>query len=101
MRGVVACPQPRAADVRRWTLMEGGDAVDVAIATAFAQFAVDPQMLGIDGFGVMQVYHLPSGDHLYLEFLGRAPLKVTPGMFVDKVKRRLSFEQCGMEGRVN
>jgi gamma-glutamyltranspeptidase/glutathione hydrolase len=101
MRGVVACPQPEAADVGRRTLLAGGNAVDAAIATGFAQFAVDPQMCGIGGFGVMQVYHAPSGDHVTLEFLGRAPLKATPDMFVDKVKRRLRFDQWEMEGRVN
>ena len=101
MRGVVACPQPEAADVGRQTLLGGGNAVDAAIATAFAQFAVDPQMCGIGGFGVMQVYHAPSGDHVCLEFLGRAPLKATPDMFVEVVKRRLRFDQWEMEGRVN
>ena len=101
MRGVVACPQPEAADVGRRTLLGGGNSVDAAIATAFAQFAVDPQMCGIGGFGVMQVYHGPSGDHVCLEFLGRAPLKATPDMFVEVVKRRLRFDQWEMEGRVN
>ena len=101
MRGVVTCPQPEAADVGRRTLLSGGNAVHAAIATAFAQFAVDPQMCGIGGFGVMQVYHAPSGTHVCLEFLGRAPLTATPDMFVDKVKRRLRFDQWEMEGRVN
>ena len=101
MRGVVACPQPEAADVGRRTLLAGGNAVDAAIATGFAQFAVDPQMCGIGGFGVMQVYHAPSGDHVTLEFLGRAPMRAAPDMFVDKVKRKLRFDQWEMEGRVN
>ena len=101
MRGVVACPQPEAAEVGRRTLLAGGNAVDAAIATGFAQFAVDPQMCGVGGFGVMQVYHAPSGSHVCLEFLGRAPLRAAPDMFVDKVKRRLRFDQWEMEGRVN
>ena len=101
MRGVVACPQPEAAEVGRRTLLGGGNAMDAAIATAFAQFAVDPQMCGVGGFGVMQVYHAPSSEHVCLEFLGRAPLKATPDLFVGKVKRPLRFDQWEMEGRVN
>ena len=46
MKGIVTCPQPEAAEVGRQALLNGGNCVDAAIATAFAQFIVDPQMCG-------------------------------------------------------
>ena len=35
MKGLVVCPQPRAADVGASILSQGGNAFDAAIATAF------------------------------------------------------------------
>src|SRR5262249_42061607 len=58
-----------------------GNAVDAAIACAFMQGVVDPQMAGIGGFGSMQVYMPGRGVHDILEFYARAPLKATPDMW--------------------
>ena len=101
MKGIVACPQPEAAEVGRQALLNGGNGVDAAIATAFAQFIVDPQMCGVGGWGVMQVYHAPTQEHICIEFHGRAPLKATPDMFTKLVKRPLRFDQWELEGHVN
>ena len=43
MKGIVVCPQPRAADVGAEILSAGGNAFDAAVATAFAQMGVDPR----------------------------------------------------------
>lgn len=42
MKGVVVCPQPRAADVGAAILAKGGNAFDAAVATAFSQMVNDP-----------------------------------------------------------
>ena len=101
MKGVVSCPQPEAAEAGRQTYLKGGNAVDAAIATAFSQFAADPQMCGVGGVGGLQVYHGPTNEHVCIEFLPRAPLKATPDMFTDLVKRPLRFDQWELEGRAN
>ena len=101
MKGVVSCPQPEAAEAGRRTYINGGNAVDAAIATAFSQFAADPQMCGVGGVGVLQVYHGPTREHVCIEFLPRAPLKATADMFAVLVKRPLRFDQWELEGRVN
>jgi gamma-glutamyltranspeptidase/glutathione hydrolase len=101
MKGIVACPQPEAAEVGRQALLNGGNCVDAAIATAFAQFIVDPQMCGVGGWGGMQIYHAPTQEHICIEFYGRAPLKATPDMFAKLVKRPLRFDQWELEEHVN
>ena len=63
MKGLVVCPQPRAADVGAAILNQGGTAFDAAIATAFAQMIVDPFMCGIGGMGSFQYYHAATGEN--------------------------------------
>lgn len=55
MRGMIVAAQPEAAEVGADILRRGGNAVDAAIACAFSQGVVDPQMCGIGGFGAMQI----------------------------------------------
>ncbi|MDN5788194.1 MAG: gamma-glutamyltransferase [Pseudorhodobacter sp.] len=59
--------------------------MDAALACAFVQGVVDPQMSGIGGFGSLHVYMPQKGVHEVLEFYARAPLSATPGMWSDKV----------------
>jgi gamma-glutamyltranspeptidase/glutathione hydrolase len=80
-RGVVVCPQPRAADVGAEVLAEGGNAFDAAIATAFAQMVTDPFMCGLGGMGSLQFYRAASGEHGMIDFHNRAGSRVTPGMW--------------------
>ncbi|MGI4953891.1 MAG: gamma-glutamyltransferase [Janthinobacterium lividum] len=52
--------------------------MDAAIACAFSQGVVDPQMCGVGGFGAMQLCLPERGVHTVLEFFARAPLAATP-----------------------
>lgn len=83
--GVIVAAQPEAAEAGADVLARGGNAVDAALACAFVQGVVDPQMSGIGGFGSMQVYMPKKGVHEILEFYARAPLAATPDMWVDKL----------------
>ncbi|MCI0752363.1 gamma-glutamyltransferase [Teichococcus vastitatis] len=84
MRGIVVAAQPEAAEAGVGVLRQGGNAVDAAIACAFSQGVVDPQMCGIGGFGAMQICMPRRGVHTVLEFFARAPLSATPGMWKRK-----------------
>ncbi|HTW69161.1 MAG TPA: gamma-glutamyltransferase, partial [Acetobacteraceae bacterium] len=57
--GMVAAPQPEAAEAGIDILRAGGNVVDAAIGAALVQTAVDPQMCGIAGMGCLHV-HLPG-----------------------------------------
>lgn len=82
----IVAPQPEAVEAGASVLERGGNAVDAALACAFVQGVVDPQMSGIGGFGSMHIYMPKKGVHEILEFYARAPLKATPDMWLDKIK---------------
>ncbi|KXF74849.1 gamma-glutamyltransferase [Paramesorhizobium deserti] len=82
----IVAPQPEAVEAGAAVLERGGNAVDAALACAFVQGVVDPQMAGIGGFGSMHVYMPSKGVHDILEFYARAPLAATPDMWADKVQ---------------
>jgi len=83
--GMIVAAQPEAAEVGAAVLERGGNAVDAAIACAFMQGVVDPQMAGIGGFGSMHVYMPGRGVHEIVEFYAKASLSATPDMWVDQL----------------
>ena len=88
MKGIVVCPQPRAADVGAEILSAGGNAFDAALATAFAQMVVDPFMCGLGGMGSFQFFHAESGTNGMIDFHARAGSGVTPEMWMNDVQGR-------------
>jgi gamma-glutamyltranspeptidase / glutathione hydrolase len=55
--GAVSCPEPHAANAAGRILEAGGNAVDAAVAGAFAQGVVNPALCGIGGTGYMMVHN--------------------------------------------
>jgi gamma-glutamyltranspeptidase/glutathione hydrolase len=84
----IVAPQPEAVEAGAEVLERGGNAIDAALACAFVQGVVDPQMAGIGGFGSMHVYMPKKGVHEILEFYARASLKATPDMWLDKIRHQ-------------
>ncbi len=91
MNGVAVAPQSIAAEAGARILSKGGNAVDAAVAMAFVQGVVDPQMGGLGGLGTMVVYSAETGTCEAVNFYEKAPLAATPSMF--KVKEdEFSFD---------
>ncbi|HEX5815701.1 MAG TPA: gamma-glutamyltransferase [Methylomirabilota bacterium] len=72
--GMVVAEHPAGADVGARILERGGNAVDAAVAAAFAMTVVEPFMSTIAGSGTMLVHLARRGETVCLDFNGVAPL---------------------------
>ena len=79
--GMVVSERALASEVGRDVLAAGGNAVDAAIATAFALAVTFPRAGNIGGGGFM-VIRFPDGRATALDFRERAPLAAHAEMFV-------------------
>ncbi len=69
-RGVVAAQSTVAAGIGAQVLSDGGNAVDAAIATAFALGVVEPWMCGLGGSGYMVVWDNAKKSSTVYDFQG-------------------------------
>lgn len=83
-RGMIASAHPLASLAGLRILMQGGNAIDAAVATAAALNVVEPYMSGMGGDGYMHIYHAKSGDHKILDYMGRSPRAAELGLYEDE-----------------
>jgi len=79
-RGIVVSVSNLASDIGAATLARGGNAIDAAIATAFALAVTHPSAGNIGGGGFM-VVRLATGEATTFDFREKAPLSATPTMY--------------------
>src|ERR671923_2804894 len=79
--GMVVAEHPRGAEVGAAILARGGNAVDAAVATAFAMTVVEPFMSTIAGAGTMLIHLARRGETVALDFNGQAPLAAHETMY--------------------
>lgn len=72
-RGMVSSFQPLATDAGRLMLQQGGNAVDAAVATAFALAVVEPSMSSLGGRTEIMIRR-PSGEHVAIDGGTQVPL---------------------------
>jgi gamma-glutamyltranspeptidase/glutathione hydrolase len=81
--GVVASSSTIASEVGIDILRKGGNAVDAAVATAFALAVTWPTAGNIGGGGFL-VYHGADGFATTFDFREKAPLAATSDMYLDE-----------------
>jgi gamma-glutamyltranspeptidase/glutathione hydrolase len=80
-RGLVTAEHHLGAEVGAGILARGGNAVDAAVATAFAMTVVEPFMSTIAGAGTMVVHLARRDETVVLDFNGAAPLRAHETMY--------------------
>ena len=81
--GLVVSSSSLASDVGAEILHQGGNAVDAAVATAFALAVTWPGAGNIGGGGFM-IVRRPNGEAITIDYREKAPLASTPGMYLNK-----------------
>ena len=76
-RGMIASAHPLASVAGLRILIDGGNAIDAAVAVAAALNVVEPYMSGLGGDGYMHIYSARAGEHKVLDYMGRAPYAAT------------------------
>lgn len=87
MNGMVASAHPLASQAGLRMLMEGGNAVDAAIATATVLGVVEPGMSGLGGDGFALIYFKGRNELRCLNGTGAAPLAATREVYRDGMPR--------------
>jgi len=101
---MVVSQEATASKVGAGVLKAGGNAIDAAIATAFALAVVHPAAGNIGGGGFI-VFRPASGDPAAYDFRETAPAAATPAMFLtagryDSAKHHESHLSVGVPGTV-
>ncbi|HEX6317058.1 MAG TPA: gamma-glutamyltransferase [Gemmatimonadaceae bacterium] len=90
--GLVVSVSAPASDIGAAILARGGNAVDAAVATAFALAVTHPSAGNVGGGGFM-IVRLPNGTATTVDYRERAPGKSTPTMYLGadgKIDRSLT-----------
>jgi gamma-glutamyltranspeptidase/glutathione hydrolase len=89
--GMVSTAQYRGTKAGVEILEQGGNAVDAAVAAAFALGVCEPQASGLGGQTMMLIHLAKEGRTIALDGSSRAPNRAVVEAFSNKAARRLGY----------
>lgn len=104
--GIVSSQEALASDIGIQVLKDGGNAVDSAIAVAYALAVTLPKAGNLGGGGFILVHSAKDNKTYSFDFREMAPLAATRDMYldengdVDKTRARFSPQSVGVPGTV-
>ena len=99
-QGVVSVANPYGAEAGAKMLEQGGNAVDAAVAIAYALNVVEPQSAGVGGGGFMLIHLAKSGRTFAIDTREKAPAGAKPDMFAGVPNSSLQGVAVGVPGMV-
>src|SRR6478735_6843636 len=99
-QGVVTVANPYGAEAGAQILEQGGNAIDAAVAVAYALNVVEPQSAGIGGGGFMMIHLARTNETFFIDTREKAPAGATPNMFVGVPNSTLQGVAVGVPGMV-
>jgi gamma-glutamyltranspeptidase/glutathione hydrolase len=79
-KAMVVTNHPLASGAAAQMLLEGGNAIDAAVAAFFALTVVEPMMIGVLGGGLTHL-RTAEGQHRVIDALSVAPAAATPDLY--------------------
>lgn len=82
--GIVSTQKYEASKIGADIIAKGGNAVDAAVASAFALGVCEPNASGLGGGGFMTLRDGKTGETVFVDFREVAPLAATDDMYLDE-----------------
>lgn len=93
--GMVAAAHPLAAQAGVDILKKGGNAIDAAVATAFALNCAEPFASGIGGGGFMLIRLGKTGENIIIDYREHAPAAATRDMYSSEQAKKEKWSTLG------